>query len=84
MLSPGDIHCSPSLVHILIDSFADNISLVASLAANLGFNIGEHAMRYEHLQKEEHLLIQILRSSRAQELPAHVVQHFIEQFDLRV
>ena len=41
-------------------------------------------MRYEHLQKEEHLLIQILRSSRAQELPAHIVQHFIEQFDLGV
>lgn len=84
MLSSGDIHCRPSLVHIFIDSLADNKSFVAPLAAYLGFNVGEHAMRYEHLQKEEHLLIQVLRTSRTQELPAHVVQHFIEKFDLRV
>jgi hypothetical protein len=84
VLSSGDVHCRPSLVHIFIDSLADNIPFVAPLAAYLSFYVGEHAMRYEHLQKEEHLLIQILRSSRTQELPSHVVQHFIEQFDLRV
>ena len=84
MLSSGDIHCRPSLVHIFIDSLADNKSFVATLAAYLGFYVGEHAMRYEDLQKEEHFLIQVLRTSRTQELPAHVVQHFIEQFDLRV